>query len=216
MTTTEPDTRAEGWALVTAAQAGDRDAFGELFTRYQPTVYRYVRSRIRDRDLADDLTADTFLSAWRAIGSVHDQGRDVAAWLVTIARNKVLDHAKSSTHNHELIPTRPIGEYDPGLFTLDGPEVTVLGAHQRVAAADTLGCYIALLPDSQQESLRLRYVHEMDGAQMAEVLGCTPPAARQTYRRATANLHRMLTAAGHTTSAGFTAAAPAPRPARPA
>ena len=87
--------RSDGWDLIEAAQAGDREAFGSLYSRYAPGVSRFVGSRLRDRALAEDLTSETFARALRRIDSVSDQGRDAGAWFTTIARNLVLDHVKS-------------------------------------------------------------------------------------------------------------------------
>ncbi len=93
----EEDLVAKGWELVAAAQGGDMDAYAELFIRYQGLVHHFIMSRVRyDWYLAEDLTQETFLRALRRISSITYQGRDVAAWFVTIARNLVLDYVKSS------------------------------------------------------------------------------------------------------------------------
>lgn len=73
--------------LVTAAQCGDREAFGRLYDRHVEEVFRYVLARAGDRPLAEDLTGQVFLQAWRGIGAAPDQRRDVGAWLLSIARH---------------------------------------------------------------------------------------------------------------------------------
>ncbi len=97
----EGDT-AVAFALVQRAQAGDADAFGELYDRYVDLVYRYVYYRVASQQLAEDLTSETFLRALRRIGSFTWQGRDVGAWFVTIARNLIADHYKSGRYRLEL------------------------------------------------------------------------------------------------------------------
>src|SRR5262245_34992239 len=57
------DAAAEVWALIERAQAGDGGAFGSLYDRYFDTVFRFVYFRVGNRQLAEDLTADTFLRA---------------------------------------------------------------------------------------------------------------------------------------------------------
>ena len=86
------------WALVNAAQAGDMAAYGELFELYFDMVFRFVLFRTGDRALAEDLTSETFVRALRRISSVSYQGRDIGAWFVTIARNLIFDHVKSSRY----------------------------------------------------------------------------------------------------------------------
>jgi len=53
----------------------DPAAFGELYDRYSPRIYRFVRSRIHDDGLAEDVTADVFLSVWQAIDRLPRQQR---------------------------------------------------------------------------------------------------------------------------------------------
>ena len=90
------------WALVERAQAGDAEAFGLIYDRYVDTVFRFIYFRVGNRPLAEDLTSDTFLRALKRIGSFTWQGRDLGAWLVTIARNLVADHFKSGRYRLEV------------------------------------------------------------------------------------------------------------------
>jgi len=90
------------WALVRQAQEGDAEAFGRLYDHFVTMVYRYVYHRVGDRATAEDVTSETFVRALRRIDSLSFQGRDVGAWLVTIARNIVLDHVKSSRYRLEV------------------------------------------------------------------------------------------------------------------
>jgi RNA polymerase sigma-70 factor (ECF subfamily) len=103
--------RSDGWDLIEAAQAGDRDAYGQLYTRYAPGVSRFVGSRTGDRMLAEDLTSETFARALRRIDSVSYQGRDAGAWFTTIARNLITDHVKSSRYQLDRL-TADIADAD--------------------------------------------------------------------------------------------------------
>ena len=76
-------------ALVTLAQQGDGEAFGQIYDRYVDAVYRYLYYRVGSAPLAEDLTSETFVRALRRIDSFHWQGKDIGAWFVTIARNLV-------------------------------------------------------------------------------------------------------------------------------
>ncbi|WP_055541857.1 sigma-70 family RNA polymerase sigma factor, partial [Streptomyces neyagawaensis] len=88
--------------LVERAQSGEADAFGRLYDQYSDTVYRYIYYRVGGKATAEDLTSETFLRALRRIGTFTWQGRDFGAWLVTIARNLVADHFKSSRFRLEV------------------------------------------------------------------------------------------------------------------
>jgi len=101
---------AADWALVTAAQTGDKDAYGRLYDRHVDAVFRFIWSRIKHKQLTEDLTSETFLRALRRIDSVSYQGRGVCAWFITIAGNLIKDHIKCDT-TRKVIPTE-IREYD--------------------------------------------------------------------------------------------------------
>ena len=89
-------------ALVQLAQAGDAEAFGQIYEEYVDVVYRYVYVRCGSHHLAEDLTAETFVRALRRLDSFTWTGKDIAAWFVTIARNLVVDHVKSSRYRMEV------------------------------------------------------------------------------------------------------------------
>jgi len=75
-------------AIVSRAKADPR-AFADLYDRYFAPVYNYVRYRVGDPETADDVTAQVFERALSRIGTYDpDKGR-FAAWLFTIARNRV-------------------------------------------------------------------------------------------------------------------------------
>lgn len=179
----------EAWNLVHAAQEGDTDAFGELYGRYVDTVHRYVLFRLGDRELANDITSETFLRALRRIGSVSYQGRDIGAWFVTIARNIVLDHVKSSRYKLELV-TDEISEWAPFTTrkTEEGPEQQALAVATRHAL---LRC-VAALGDDQRECIVLRFIHGLSLTETAEVMHRNEGAVKALQHRAIRKLAQLL------------------------
>lgn len=83
--------------LVERAQAGDRAAFRALYQRFAPQVFRYaIVPTVRDRTLAEDLLADTFVRALENLHRFKWQGRGLLPWLIRIAKNLCLDHLRKS------------------------------------------------------------------------------------------------------------------------
>jgi RNA polymerase sigma-70 factor (ECF subfamily) len=76
--------------LIERAQGGDRDAFAALVERYQQRVGGYLFHLLGDRDLALDLTQDTFVRAYTALGATRP-GLAVRPWLFRIATNLAYD-----------------------------------------------------------------------------------------------------------------------------
>jgi RNA polymerase sigma-70 factor (ECF subfamily) len=172
------------WALVGAAQAGDAEAFGRLYDRYVTMVFRYVHHRVGDRALAEDVTSETFVRALRRIDSLSFQGRDVGAWLVTIARNLVRDHVKSSRFRLE-VTTADMRDADRAT---DGPEDAVL---QGLTHAALLAC-VRQLSSEQQECITLRFLQGLSVAETAAVMGKKDGAVKALQHRAVRRLAALL------------------------
>ena len=179
----EGDT-AVAMGLVERAQAGDADAFGELYDRYVDQVYRYIAYRVGSTQLAEDLTSETFLRALRRIGSFTWQGRDVGAWFVTIARNLIADHYKSGRYRMELT-TDDVSEAAPAL---DGPEAEVLESMQNKVLLEA----IKKLNAEQQECVVLRFLQSLSVAETAAIMGKNEGAIKALQYRAIRTLGRLL------------------------
>src|SRR6266511_4137209 len=172
------------WLLVEQSQAGDAEAFGQLYDRYVDLVHRYIYYRVGDRSTAEDFTSETFLRAWRRIGSVTNQGRDIGAWFITIARNIVLDHVKSSRYRLE-IATADMLDADQ---QEDGPEGAVL---DQIASAELLNS-VKQLNAEQQECIVLRFLEGLSVAETAAVMGKNEGAIKALQHRAVRRLATLL------------------------
>ncbi|KOX33838.1 RNA polymerase sigma70 factor [Saccharothrix sp. NRRL B-16348] len=180
----ESNAADEPWNLVRAAQGGDTDAFGALYDRYVDVVYRYVLFRVGDRTLAEDVTSETFLRALRSIGSISYQGRDVGAWFVTIARNIVFDHVKSSRYRLEITTA----ELADNREVTDGPEQEVL---TDATNAELLRC-VAQLGEDQRECITLRFIQGLSVAETAARMGRNEGAIKALQHRAVRRLAQLL------------------------
>ncbi len=172
------------WALVKAAQEGDMVAFGDLFDRYYDVVFRYILFRTGDRTLAEDLSQETFVRALRRISSVSYQGRDIGAWFVTIARNLIFDHVKSSRYRLEQT-TSEIIELAP---STGGPEQQVLD----LATNDELLRCVRKLNADQQECIQLRFLQGLSVAETAEIMDRNEGAVKALQHRAVRRLAQLL------------------------
>ncbi len=183
-TTTLDDDLDRVHALVTLAQDGDPEAFALLYERYVDVVYRYVYHRVGSHHVAEDLTSETFVRALRRLDTFVWTGRDIAAWFVTIARNLVVDHVKSSRYKLEVTT----GELLDGVGREPSPEQSVL---ERLRDEQLLSAVKRLRPD-QQECVALRFLQGLSLAETADVMGRSAGAVKQLQLRAIRSLHREL------------------------
>jgi RNA polymerase sigma-70 factor, ECF subfamily len=179
----DPD-RDRMMLLVRRAQAGDAEAFGQLYDRYVEGIYRFCYHRVSSVSLAEDLTSETFYRALRGIGGFRWQGRDFGAWLTTIARNLVTDHYKSSRARLETVSDELPERDDEG----PGPEEAAL----TLLTNEALGQALHRLPAEQRDCLVMRFLQGLTIAETAEVLGRSDGAVKQLQLRAVRNLAKSL------------------------
>lgn len=186
------DTRIR--ALVTLAKGGDAEAFGQIYEQYVDVVYRYVYVRVGSRQLAEDLTSETFLRALRRLDSFAWQGRDIAAWFVTIARNLITDHRKSSRFRLEVTTDELVGMESPDRRSPTGagaapcPEDVVIDRARDERLVEAL----RQLRPEQQECLVLRFFQEFSVAETAKAMGRSEGAVKQLQLRACRALAGVL------------------------
>ncbi|MEH0935896.1 ECF subfamily RNA polymerase sigma factor, BldN family [Micromonospora psammae] len=182
------DPATEVWGLVERAQAGESEAFGLIYDRYVDTVFRFVYFRVGNRQLAEDLTSDTFLRALKRIGSFTWQGRDLGAWLVTIARNLVADHFKSGRYRLE-VTTGDVLDADREDRGPEGsPEAAVVEHITNVALLTA----VKQLNPEQQECIVLRFLQGFSVAETARAMGKNEGAIKALQYRAVRALARLL------------------------
>lgn len=159
--------------LVRAAQAGDRDAFGELYTRFSRFVHGLLLARVGPTDAAD-LTQDVFLRAWTRLGELRDPAA-FPGWIATMARRRAVDHFRAGVPEDELVDR----------FPARGSPETTAEAHAALAA-------IQALPDAYRETLSLRLVEGLSGPEIAVLTGLTPDSVRVNLHRGFALLRDRL------------------------
>jgi|SRR4051794_1915965 RNA polymerase sigma factor (sigma-70 family) len=166
----------------------DPDAFVEVCRRHTEDVRRFLRAQLHDDGLAGELLAETLAEAWFARGRFRDDGDGSARpWLVGIARNLVRrlwrDRAIEARARRRL--GLPVPDPDAYAEVLD-----------RLDAADALGTAgerLNALPPEQRAALELRFVHDLEYAEIGKRLAITPEGARTRVFRALGLLRHELT-----------------------
>jgi RNA polymerase sigma-70 factor, ECF subfamily len=179
----DPDRRRVR-ALVELAKGGDAEAFGQLYDRYATTIYRFAYYRVRSRAVAEDVTSETFFRALRSLSTFRWEGRDFGSWLVTITRNLIIDHYKSSRTRLEA-PTDDL-TFHAGVS--EGPEDEVIAG----LTNQVLRTALAQLAADQQECLVLRFLNGYSISETAAALGRSAGAVKQLQLRAVRNLSKLL------------------------
>lgn len=174
--------------LIEAAVRGNVEAFGQLYNNNAPQVYRYVAYRVPLSAEAEDLTAQVFLNAWKAIGSYKSlNDKPFVAWLYTIAHNQVVNYFKSK--NQTTIFT----SIDEANDLADGNRYSNPDAHtDKLAEYEELREAILKLPPDQQQIIHLRFVEELSHAEIGLLMGKPEVTVRGILSRALEALRKSL------------------------
>ena len=151
-------------ADVRAVAEGDGDAFGRVYAAYGRMVRAILLGRVPRREV-DDLTQEVFLTAYTRVRELRDPAA-FGGWIAAIARNRATDHLRQS-RDHDELPAEV-----PGGDAIEADTFIVLDAVRR-------------LPLAYRETLLMRLVEGLSGAEIADRTGLSPGSVR-------VNLHRGM------------------------
>ena len=171
-------------AVLRAAAAGDRDAFGELWRDSHPPLLRYLR--VVCGDAADDVASETWIRAIPALERFSGDENAFRGWLVVIARNHVRDLARRAQRRPEDLSP----DMSEHLVAVD-PTDTADAVLERRSTEAALRL-VATLPPEQAELVVLRVVVGLDVADVARITGRSPGAVRVAVHRALRTLAGRL------------------------
>lgn len=163
----------------------DTEVATELFHRYAPTLFAYLRQHTASREDAEDLLHEVFAAALERPEFGHLSDDEQALWLWRVTRNKTVDTYRRQTRRPSLNLDYVAGELYAG--DEQSPEYALLRREEyaRLLAA------LERLPAIQQEALRLRFVNELPCADVAKVLGKREGTVRSMLSRALGRLRAL-------------------------
>lgn len=161
--------------------AEDEARFAELYSAHRSKVWLYCRRRV-GADRADDAMADVFLTVWRRIDEAPE-GDAALPWLYRVAYLTVSNHWRSFRRSKRL-------QAKVDAIGVEAPDSIADQLVVREEARHVVGL-LDRLRERDAEILRLAAWEHLDTAQIADVLGVSPDAAKQRLSRARGRLRRL-------------------------
>lgn len=168
--------------LIARARRGDREAFADLYQRYLPMIYAYVRARVFDDHDAEDLTEQVFLRAYQSLDRYRGRGWPYSAFLYRVARNLLVDHIRRSRSTLPVEAAEALPDATPS-----ADETLIRGEERR-----RLRQALERLPADYQEVIRLRLLLSLPTATAAAWMGRNQGAVRVLLYRAMRALRREM------------------------
>lgn len=170
--------------------SGDRSAISELIERHSLRVRNYIGMMVKDDDIANDIFQETFIKAVKVIdeGRYTDSGKFLS-WVLRIAHNRVLDHFRREK------ASRQINEAEAGYDMIGSLRIAEPNTEDEMVQGEveqTVRNLINLLPEDQQEVIRLRYYSKLSFAEIAEQTEVSINTALGRMRYALINLRKLI------------------------
>lgn len=173
----EPET------LLARARDLDEQALAAIHDQYYPTVYRYVRYRLEDEQMVEDIASEVFLRLLDTLNRRSADIRDLRAWLLGTTANLINDHLRRKYRR----PVENIEDFE-FLAGLDNPSDSVEVNEQQRQIRKAL----RHLTSDQQQVLSLRFLLECSIEETARVMRKTEGAVKVLQFRAIASLRKFL------------------------
>ena len=167
---------------------GDNTSFEILLTRHKSRVFAFIMSKIKNRDITEDIFQDTFIKVINSLqkGKYNEEGKFLP-WMMRIAHNLVIDHFRKESKMKNIRPTDEFNIFD---LINDGNRGQDEEMIRKRVHAD-LNVLIEDLPEDQMEVLRMRYFKDMSFKEISEITGVSINTALGRMRYALINLRNL-------------------------
>lgn len=177
-------------ALMLAFARGNMNAFEQLYDRHETGVWRFVFRSVQNQAVADDLVQELWFAVARTAASYEPTAK-FKTWLFTMARNRVIDHARTAKNHTSIDAENDDGESVFSDLAADsrlGPLRQVTSREQAKALLNA----IEQLPADQREAFLLQAEGDMSVDDIAAATGVSFETAKSRLRYARNKLKELL------------------------
>lgn len=167
--------------LISKSREGDAEAFGALYDHYVRVVYNFVYYKTYHKDTAEDLTSETFLKALKNIKSA-DPERSILPWLMTIARNCVIDNYRRKR------PSEDIDDF----WDIRDESVDIEGDLDTKSRVLRLRSELRKLPSKERDIIIMRVWQELPYKEIAAITGKSEASCKMSFSRSLSKLREAM------------------------
>ena len=168
--------------LIISAKNGDKHAFEEVYSAYYIPLYRYILTRIKNKQESEDMTQTVFIKIWSSLPTWNESHTSPLSFFFTVARNTLIDYFRKNSRRKEVVSDEIVAKESES-HTSDLSSAKEL--------KEVLTQAISKLSEDQQEVINLIYTHDRTYTEVAEITGKNEDAIRQTHSRAIKKLREI-------------------------
>jgi RNA polymerase sigma-70 factor (ECF subfamily) len=169
---------------------GDNDSFEILLTKYKQRIYSFIYSKIKDRNIADDVFQDTFIKVIQTLkkGKYNEEGRFVS-WVMRIAHNLIIDHFR----RQQRMPMYDTYDHEQDVFyRLSEPSKNIEDMIIDSQIKSDITALMLELPENQYEVLKMRLFQDMSFKEIAERTNVSINTSLGRMRYGLINLRKLI------------------------
>jgi RNA polymerase sigma-70 factor (ECF subfamily) len=169
---------------------GDNDSFEILLTKYKQRIYSFIYSKIKDRNIADDVFQDTFIKVIQTLkkGKYNEEGRFVS-WVMRIAHNLIIDHFR----RQQRMPMYDTYDHEQDVFyRLSEPSKNIEDMIIDSQIKSDINVLMLELPENQYEVLKMRLFQDMSFKEIAERTNVSINTSLGRMRYGLINLRKLI------------------------
>jgi RNA polymerase sigma-70 factor (ECF subfamily) len=172
--------------LIASLRRGDENVFQLIFERHHRFVFRFLYGMVGERRLAEELTQETFMQAYKNIRSLREEAK-LLSWLCGIARHVALHSLRSRPGKNQWIgiDDQEVAELKDAQLT---PEKRMLNTELKAVIHDAL----AALDEDKRVVFILKVLQQLSYEEIAEVTGFSIPKLKTDLHRAKAHMRRLI------------------------
>ena len=171
----------------------DSKALEQLYDRYAPILYTLIKKIVTDKDTAEEILSEVFVTVWRQIDQFDFKTNNVYTWLITLARNKAVDVL--NRNNGKLLPEYTEDYEREHIIPKLSPEIEALELADVLNKKDKIEKALGSLTDAQKYVLELSYYGGMDQGEIAGKLNIPTMTVKSKLQVAFGNLMQKVSEA---------------------
>ncbi len=169
---------------------GDNESFEILLSKYKQRIYSFIYSKLRDREIADDVFQDTFIKVIQTLkkGAYNEKGRFVS-WVMRIAHNLIIDHFR----RQQRMPMYDTYDSEQDVFyRLSEPSKNIEDMIIDSQIKTDINALMLELPQNQYEVLKMRLYQDMSFKEIAERTNVSINTSLGRMRYGLINLRKLI------------------------
>ena len=174
-------------SLVELARLGDEEAFRLIFEQHHRIIQRFIYGMVRNLDLAEELTQETFLNAYRSLDS-YQEGRKLTPWLCGIAKNITRNWTRSRRAEAVNIEFDEQNVLEVKDNTNQSPDNILLDSE----LSDKLRAALQALDEDKRMVFILKILRQFSYEDISQITGSTVPKLKTDLHRARIEIQRLI------------------------